>query len=107
HELQRLGRPGERERLRDVGLHLALLVPGRDLPQAVDELLRFALAEIAPEHADDRRALEEREVERQLWNLSRGEADDQQPAAPGDGAERKLGVRPADRVVDDVGPPSL
>src|SRR5438105_601145 len=74
HQLQRVGRFLERKLLGDVGPQLALLVPGRDLLQALGEFLRLAPAEIAPEHAHHRRALEKRQVERQLRDLSRGEA---------------------------------
>ena len=68
----------------------------------VGEALRLAAREVAPEDADDRASFQQREVERNLRDLAGREADDEQAAAPGDRSQRRLGVRPADRVVDDV-----
>ena len=62
----------------------------------------LAAGEVAPEHADDLAALEEREVERDAGDLARREADDQVPPAPRDAAQRRLGNGAADRVEDDV-----
>src|ERR1041385_8153236 len=101
-ELDRLGGALEGQRLRYVRLELALGVPVRELAHALGEAFGLAAREVAPEHADKGRALEEREVERQLGDVARSEADHQQPAAPGERAERGLAVRPADRVVDHV-----
>src|SRR5205085_12595283 len=81
---------------------LAFAVPAAELLDARSEALRLAPREVAPEDADDRCAFEKREIERQLGKLAGGEADDQEPAAPGERAERGLAVRPADRVVDHV-----
>src|SRR6267378_4793015 len=83
---------------------LPLAEPEAELSHAAGKGLRLAAREIAPEHAHHRSALEEREVQRQLGDLAGGEADHEQPSAPGDGAERRLAVGAADRVVDDVNP---
>src|SRR2546421_7682192 len=85
-----------------MGMELALLVPASELTQARREPLRLATREVAPEDTDQRRALEKREVERQLGNVAGSKAHDQQPAAPGERAERRLAVRSSHRVVDDV-----
>src|SRR5687767_10417845 len=86
HELERVCGSCERQRLRDVRAELALAVPGAELAHALAELPRLAAGEVAPEDADDRSALEEGEVERQLGDLAGGEADHEEAAAPGDGA---------------------
>src|SRR5688500_10701475 len=83
-------------------LELPLAVPRAELADAFGERLRLALREVPPEHADDRGPLQQREVERQLRDLAGGEAHYQQPAAPGERAERRLAVRPAHRIVHDV-----
>src|SRR6476620_1261728 len=85
-----------------MGAELPFAEPGAELAHACGELARLAPRKIAPEHADDRGALEESEVERQLRNFAGGEADDEQPPAPGERTERGLGVGSADRVVDHV-----
>ena len=59
-------------------------------------------AEGAPEHADHLAGLEQRQVERQLGDAGR-EADHQEAALPGDGAQRGLRIVAADGIVDDVG----
>jgi hypothetical protein len=59
---------------------------------------------LAPEHADNTRALEQREVERQLRNLAVRKPDHEIPAAPADTAKSRLRVLAADRIVDDVRP---
>src|SRR5258708_40006907 len=71
-------------------------IPSRELPHALGEGLRLAPREIAPEHADHRSALEECEIERQLRNLACGEAHDKETPAPGERAERGLGIGAAD-----------
>src|SRR5258708_14328535 len=81
---------------------LPLAEPEAELSHAAGKGLRLAAREIAPEHAHHRSALQEREVQRQLGDLAGGEADHEQPSAPGDGAERRFAVGAADRVVDDV-----
>src|SRR3984885_4485917 len=54
--------------------------------------------ELAPKHADDFAALEQRQVERQLGYAGR-EADDEVPPLPGNGAKRCLAVIAADGVI--------
>src|SRR4029077_3413623 len=44
----------------------------------------------------------QREVERQLGDVARGKAHHEVAAAPGDGAECRLAVGPAHRVIDHV-----
>src|SRR6185369_599579 len=83
HQLQRIDCLREREGLRYVGLQLALAEPLAELADALGEGLRFAAREIAPEHADDGAAFQQREVERDLRDIARGETDHQQAAAPG------------------------
>jgi hypothetical protein len=63
---------------------------------------RFALAECAEEHADDRSALEQRQVDRDARYLAGGETDHEVAALPGQAAQRRLGERPTDGVVHDV-----
>src|SRR5258706_5014247 len=88
--------------LRYVRAQFALAIPFPELPEALRELARLAPREVAPEHADNRGALEQREVEGQARNVAGGEAHHQQAPAPGNGAERRLAVRAADRVIDHV-----
>ena len=102
HHLQRLGGAVERKRRRDVRLQLALLEPLAELLHPRGEALRLAAREVAPEHADDRASFQQREVERNPRDVAGREPDDEQAAAPGGRSQRRLGVRPADRVVDDV-----
>src|SRR5690242_9104029 len=64
--------------------------------------VRIALDKRAPEHADNVAAFEQREVERDFWNLAGGKTDDQKPPLPRDRAQRRLGVRAADRIIDHV-----
>src|SRR4026208_2433250 len=101
-QVQRFDYLLQRKRRGNVRLEPALAVPARKLVCALGEDLRLAPREIAPEDADDRRALQQREVERQLGDFTRGEPDDQQPAAQRARAERGLRVGAADGVVDDV-----
>src|SRR5207302_9192115 len=102
HQLQRVRCFFKRIYFRDMRAQLTLAEPQAELSDALGEGLRLAAREIAPEHAHRRSALEQREVQRQLGDLAGGEADHEQPSAPGDGAERRLAVGAADRVVDDV-----
>src|SRR5882762_9643244 len=102
HQLQRVGCFFKGIYLRDMRAELPLAEPAAELSDAAGKGLRLAAREIAPEHAHHRGALEERELQRQLGDLAGGEADHEQPSPPGDGAERRLGVGAANRVVDDV-----
>src|SRR5204863_10021316 len=88
--------------LRHMRLQPAFAVPARELAVALGEGLRLAPGEIAPEDADDGRALEQRQVEWQLRNLAGGEADDEQPPTTGERTEGRLRIRANDRVVHDV-----
>ena len=100
--LERLAGALERQRRVDRGAQLALGDPREQL-LAVRAVLRgLAHRERAPEHADDLAALEQHEVERNLRDVAGGEADDEVAALPGDAAQRRLGERAADRIVDDV-----
>src|SRR5512146_517910 len=65
-------------------------------------VLRFALGELSPEDADDARAFEQREVQRQLRNVPARETDDEVSSAPADAAKCRLGERAADRIVDHI-----
>src|SRR2546427_8352260 len=102
HQPQRVSRLFKGIYFRDMRAELPLAEPQAELSDAAGEGLRLAAREVAPEHAHHRSALEEREVQRQLGDLAGGEADHQQPSPPRDGAERRLAVSAADRVVDDV-----
>src|SRR5882762_2765159 len=82
----------------------ALRIPAREFRQRLRVALRLAPGEFAPEHADDRCTFEERQVQRQRWNRTLGEADDEVASAPGDRAEHGLREVAADRVVDHVRP---
>ena len=57
----------------------------------------------APEDADDRAPLEQGEVRRDARNVARREADDEEAPFPRRRAQRRLGERTADRIVDHVG----
>ena len=59
--------------------------------------------ERAPEDSDDVAALEQRQVQRDLRDLAGREPDDEEATLPGGGAQSRLAVLAADRVVDDVG----
>src|SRR5262245_50473354 len=103
HHRQRIGRALERKRRGDVRLQPPFRKPPSQLVHRGQEPLRFTPRELAPEDADDRAALEQRQVQRDLWNVARCEAADQQPSSPRDRAQRELRVRATDRIVDDVG----
>src|SRR5258708_40013582 len=64
-------------------------------------LLRISLRELAPENADDLAALEQGQIERQFGNAG-GETDRQVPSGPSDGAQRRLAVITAHRIVNDM-----
>src|SRR6476620_5656333 len=64
--------------------------------------LRIAVHPRAPEYADHVAALEQHEIERQFRNVAGGEADHEKPALPRDRTQRRLGVAPANRIVDDI-----
>ena len=83
-------------------LQFAFAEPFSELADAFGESLRFAAREIAPEHAHDGAALEQRQIQRNLGNVARGESNHQQPSAPGGGAQRGFGVGAAHRVVHHV-----
>src|SRR5258706_16091115 len=68
----------------DHGLDLALCVPLRQLGERLRVALRLAARELAPEHADDRSPLQQREVERECRNAALREADHEVATAPGD-----------------------
>src|SRR5258706_11026115 len=101
-QIQRLDGPFQRERGRYVRLELAFAVPASELARALGKYLRLAPREIPPEDAHDGGALQQREIQRQLGNFARRKADHEQAPAPRDRAERRLGVRASDRVVDHV-----
>src|SRR5215510_14509853 len=65
--------------------------------------LRVTVHPRTPEYADHIAALEQYEVERQLRDVAGGEADHEKPALPRDRTQCRLSVRPADRIVDDIG----
>src|SRR5207237_6693154 len=77
-------------------------VPIAEASDALREQFRLAAREVAPEDADDRTPLEQREVQRNSRNLARRESDDEEPPAPGQRPERRLGVGTAYGIVDDV-----
>jgi diguanylate cyclase (GGDEF)-like protein len=86
----------------DHGLDLALGVPLGQLGHHGGIGLGFALGEVAPEHAHQRGALEQGQVQRQAgWGPRQSPPPDSAPA-PGDGAEGGLGKIAAHRVVDHV-----
>lgn len=78
-------------------------MPGEQLLEVGQVVLGLALGEGAPEHADHRRALEQGQVHRQLGDAAAGEADHQQAAVPGDGADGFVEQVAPHRVVDHVG----
>jgi hypothetical protein len=63
---------------------------------------RLAFHMLAPEHADDARAFQERQIERQLRNLAVGESDHEIASAPRDAAKRRFGIFAADGIEDHV-----
>ena len=81
---------------------LAFGMPSEQLLEVGQVVLGLALGEGAPEHADHRGALEQGQVHRQLGDAAAGEADHQQAAVPGDGADGLVEQVAADRVVDHV-----
>src|SRR5471032_2989606 len=104
HVVQRGGGLFKSVALRDMRPYPAFLNPAENLLQRGTRQVGLALDMLAPEHADNARALEQREVERQLRNLAVRKPDHEIPAAPPDTAKSRLSVLTADRVVDDVGP---
>src|SRR5688572_8404105 len=78
HHLQRVDGALERKRRRDMRFQLALAIPLAELRDAFRKPRRLALRELAPEDADDRAALEQRQVERNLRDLTGGKPDHQQ-----------------------------
>src|SRR5215216_83298 len=84
--LQRFGGLRQRKGAVDMRGDLAFRSPLHELFQVGAVLLRVDPGPSAPEHAADIAALEQREVERHLRNVTRGEADHQEAAFPGNGA---------------------
>ena len=82
---QRLGSVRKRISGFDVGLDVTILVPGQQFPQVGRVFIRFALCKRSPEYAHDAEALHQRQIHRKLRNGARCEADDKQPALPGQG----------------------
>ena len=56
----------------------------------------------SPVDADYGALHEQGQVERQLRNVAAGKAYHEEPRAPSRGAQRRLGARATDRIVDDV-----
>ena len=78
-------------------------MPGEQLLEVGGVVLRLALREGAPEHADQGCALEQRQVGRQGRDAAAGgEADHQEAAVPGDGAEGLLEQFATHRIVDHI-----
>src|SRR5581483_11481314 len=102
HFVQRLGRALERIRGVDMRLHLALQVELQQRFVVTPVALGLVACERAPKHADDRAAFEQREIERDLRNVTRGEPDDEKTPVPRHVAQRRLGIRSANRIVDDI-----
>src|SRR5204863_8764256 len=99
---ERLCRLRELQRRIDRRGQLAFRDPREDLFGVRAIARRLAHRERAPEHADDLAALQQYEIERDLRDVARGEADHEVAALPCGAAQRDLGVRAADRIVDDV-----
>ena len=92
----------ERENVRH---HRADFATGEQLPQLFNILaidLRLLHGKASPEHADQRAALEQRQVKRNFGDRAAGETDHQITAIPGHAANRRLGVIATDRVVDHI-----
>src|SRR5262249_14985995 len=102
HQRQGLGSALERKRPRDVWFQLALSVPEAQLLDRFAKALWLAPRELAPEHADDRAAFQQREIERDPRNVAGREADDEQATTPGERSQRRLRIRAAYRIVHDV-----
>src|SRR5262245_59959647 len=64
---------------------------------------RVPLNERTPEHAKHIAALQQHQIERQLRNVARSKADDEETSFPGDRAHRRLGVGTADRIINHIG----
>src|SRR5690349_25067183 len=85
-------------------LDFAFLKPGKQLLKVLLILLWLAGDKRTPEDADNRAAFEQWEIERDTWNLACREANHQEPAIPGDTAQRRLGVVAAYRVINNIHP---
>src|SRR5690606_15641835 len=88
---QRLAGFLERVALRDRRPPLARGIQRDEVLHVLLGLLRVATREGAPERADQRAALEQREIERHLRDVAGGEADDEVAAVPADRAEGRFG----------------
>src|SRR6185437_1625378 len=78
-----------------VRTELALAAPAHDVVHQRLLRLWLALRPCAPDDAADVATLEQHEIEWELRNLPRGEADDEVAAFPAERAHRRLCVRPA------------
>src|SRR3546814_9630927 len=71
------------------------------------DILGAALGKAPPifarAHADDRKSLDQRHVDRHFGNPARREADDEQASAKSDAARRFVEYVAADRIEDHVG----
>ena len=72
------------------------------LLEAVAQTLRVVPAVAPPIEADHRSVLDQQMIGRDLGNGARGEAHHDNPALPGDRAQREIEHRPADRIVGDI-----
>src|SRR5204862_5383049 len=82
HQGQGFCRALERERGRDVRPEFAFGKPAAQLADALGEAIGFAPRELAPGHADDRTAFQQREIQRDSRDISCREADNEEPSAP-------------------------
>src|SRR5882762_6514436 len=103
HVVERVGGALQRVASAHQRLDLPRAQPRRELPQVRRVAIALPPRELAPENAHDSAALEQRQVERDLRDLARGEADHEIAPLPGHCAYGRLGILSADRIQGDVG----
>src|SRR6185295_17233013 len=63
---------------------------------------RFLAHEGSPKHSHNRAALEQSEIERNFWNLTRGKTNNEVTTVPGHRAHSGFGVFASYGIIDDI-----
>src|SRR5271157_2444793 len=92
----------KREHMVDMRADLALRAPVHEPRHLARENARIALHMAPPEHADQLAALQHHQVQCNLGDFAGREADHEIAAAPVHPPQRRLRIRAADTIEDDI-----
>src|SRR5262249_28698662 len=91
------------EPMRYVGLDLAFFEPAKKLGKGLPQQLRPVFLVRTPVKTDDIDIFHQRDIGRDLWNASGGEADNNDAATPGYRAQAGVEDIAAHGIVDHIG----